>query len=79
MVKVKLQLKGLNKIMRSDPVQAELNARAARVAAAAGPKYRITPRPHKYTARTFVEPKPGETVSDADNLRLLRAIDAARR
>ena len=36
-VRVKLSLRGLNRLMRSDPVQAEVNKAAARVAAKAGP------------------------------------------
>ena len=42
-VQVKLKLAGLNKLMRSDPVQAEVNKAAGRVAAKAGPKFRVNP------------------------------------
>lgn len=72
--KVRLQLKGLNKLMRSDPVQGRLNAEGARRANRAGPKYRMVPSPHRYTARVFIEPKPGERISDSDTLGLLRSI-----
>ncbi|QIK62339.1 hypothetical protein G7068_03290 [Leucobacter viscericola] len=77
-VRVKLKLSGLNKVMRSPAVQAEVNARAARVSAEAGPKYRMVVYPHRYSARAFVEPVAGAKISDADNARLLRALNAAR-
>ena len=73
-VRVKLKLSGLNKLMRSEPVQSKVNAEAARMAARAGTKFRITPSPHRYTARAFVEPKPGVRLSDADRLALLRSL-----
>ncbi len=73
-VQVKLKLSGLNKLMRSEPVQAKVNSEAARVAARAGGKFRIMPSPHRYTARAFVEPKPGVRLNDADRLALLRAL-----
>ncbi|QAB17488.1 hypothetical protein Leucomu_05730 [Leucobacter muris] len=75
---VKLKLTGLNKLMRSAPVQAEVNRRAARIAAAAGKKYRLVVRPHRYTARAYVEPVEGAKITDADHARLLRALDAAK-
>ena len=74
MVKVRLRLQGLNRLMRSAPVQTVVNAEAARIASRAGEKYRMVPRSHRYTARAFVEPKPDEAVTDADTLRLLRAM-----
>lgn len=76
-VRVKLKLQGLNKLMRSAPVQSKVNAEGARMAARAGGKFRVTPSPHRYTARAFVEPLPGEAVSDADRLALLRALGGA--
>ena len=77
-VQVKLKLAGLNKLMRSEPVQAEVNNAAGRVAAKAGPKFRVNPsgkNAHKWTARAFVEPvDASKPVSDADRLALLRAL-----
>lgn len=70
----RLQLRGLNKAMRAR--QPELNATAARVAAAAGPKFRLVVRPHKHTARAYVEAVEGAKLTDADVARLLRALDA---
>lgn len=75
---VKLKLTGLNKLMRSAPVQAEVNRRGARIAAAGGKKYRLVERPHRYTARAYVEPVEGAKITDADQARLLRALDAAK-
>lgn len=73
-VRVKLKLTGLNKLMRSEPVQAKVNSEAARVAASAGGKFRVTPSTHRWTARAFVEPRPGVRLSDEDRLALLRAL-----
>lgn len=72
--KVKLNLRELNKLMRSAPVQAKVNAEGARMANRAGPKFRVTPSPHRWVARAFVEAKPGERLSDADRIALLRAL-----
>lgn len=74
-VRVKLSLRGLNRLMRSDPVQAEVNKAAARVAAKAGPKFQVKPSTHRWVARSFVEPKPGVTVSHADRAALLHALN----
>ncbi len=73
-LKIKLNLRQLNKLMRSQPVQSKVNAEAGRMSARAGDKFRVTPSPHRYTARAFVEPKPGERLSDADRLALIRAL-----
>lgn len=74
MAPVKLKLRELNKLMRSAPVQSAVNAEGARMANRAGTKFRLTPSPHKWTARAFVESKPGERLSDADRMALLRSI-----
>lgn len=73
-VKVKIKLTGLNKFMRSAPIQDNVNAEAARTAARAGSKYRIRPLTTRYTARAFVEMKPEERETDADRIALLRAL-----
>lgn len=77
-VRVKLKLKGLNQLMTSAPVQSLVNEKAAKVSAAAGPKYRMVVRPHRYTARAFVEPVEGANITDDDQRRLLGGIDSAR-
>lgn len=73
-VRIKLKLAGVNKLMRSPAVQAKVNAEAGRMAARAGGNFRVTPSPHKWTARAFVEKPEGEATSDADRLALLRAL-----
>lgn len=73
-VRLRLKLGGLNRLMRSSPIQAEVNAEAARVRARAGSKFQVHPSTHRWTARAFVEAKEGERLSDADRLALLRAI-----
>lgn len=74
MADVKLKLTGLNKLMRSAPVQAKVNAEAGRMSARAGSKFRVAPSSHRYTARAFVESKPGEKLTDSDRISLLRAV-----
>lgn len=76
-VRVRLNLRGINKLMRSAPVQAEVNAQAGRVSASAGNKFQVHPDPHRWTARAYVEPRAGERLTDADRLALLRALGAA--
>lgn len=73
-VRVNIKLSQLNKLMRSQPVQAKVNAEAGRVAARAGGSFRVAPSPHRWTARAFVEKPEGEATSDADRLDLLRAL-----
>lgn len=76
-VRIKLKLSGVNKLMRSPAVQAKVNAEAGRMAARAGGKFRVTPSPHRWTARAFVDAEPGEKLSDADRLALLRAVSGS--
>lgn len=78
-VDVRLKLSGLNRLMRSAPVQAEVNKAAARMAAKAGPKFEMIvegKRPHRWTARAYVQGKEGERLSDADRLALLRSLSS---
>lgn len=77
-VKVTLKLKNVNALMRSAPVQSEVNKRAAKIANAAGPKYHLIVSPHKWVARAFVAPVDGVQIEDADVAKLLGAIDAGR-
>ena len=77
-VNVKLKLKNVNALMRSKPVQDEVNKRAAKIANAAGPKYRLIVSPHKWVARAYVAPVDGAKITDSDQAGLLRALDAGR-
>lgn len=55
-VRVRLKLKGLNQLMTSAPVQAEVDRAGRKIAAAAGDGFVYTYRkPHKWTARGFVQ------------------------
>lgn len=78
-VRVKLNQRGVREVLKSSPVQADLSARAARAARAAGPGFGAVTKPHKYTSRAFVQ-----TVDDegrkrqAEDAVLERSLDAAR-
>lgn len=56
--RVKLKLTGLNKLMTSPPVQAEVARRAQRMAREAGDGFEASIKPHRYTARAYVQTKP---------------------
>lgn len=73
-IRVRHNLKGLNKLMSSAPFQAEVNAAAARLAAAAGEKFQVHPKTHSTTGRAFVEPKKGESLTHKDRVALLSAV-----
>lgn len=57
MVQVNMNLAGLNQMMRSDAVQAIVDAEARRIAAAAGPDFEAVSKSHRWVARAFVQPK----------------------
>ncbi len=54
-VKVRLALRGINKVMTSPGAVAEVARVANRRRAAAGPGHRVIVYPHKRTARAFIE------------------------
>lgn len=55
-VRVRLKLKGLNELMTSAPVQAEVDRAGRKIAAAAGDGFAYSqPKPHKWTARGYVQ------------------------
>lgn len=64
MVRVKLKIKGIRELLRSNPVQSEIARRAKSMAKAAGPGIEAVVKPHKYTARAFVQ-----TVDDVGRIR----------
>lgn len=53
--RVKLNLKGINALMTSQPVQAEVARRAHRMAREAGDGFEAVVKPHRWTARAFVQ------------------------
>lgn len=78
-VRVRLNLKGLNKLMTSQPAMAEVMRRANRIRNAAGDGYIVQASPHKWTAGAVVKAGDPETArKEARTQRLLRSIDAGR-
>lgn len=76
-VRVKLNLRGVNTLMTSAPVQSMVAQRAARIARAAGPNFEYVVNPHKYTARAYVRPANAEGAKEeARDKTLTRAISA---
>lgn len=76
---VRLNLRGLNELMTSAAVQADLDARGRRMAAAAGEEFEYVSRPHHRTARGYVQPRSAKGArQEAREKRLLRSIDAGR-
>ena len=51
-VKVKVNSKGAQALLTSQAVQANLNARAARIRDAAGPGFKVRERPHGHQGQT---------------------------
>lgn len=78
-VKVKLKIKGINAVMKSAPVQSEVDRRAKRIADEAGDGFEYVARPHKWTARAFVQTnsRAGDLRQAKDNV-LERSLDAGR-
>jgi hypothetical protein len=78
-VKVTLKLRGINAVMTSPGVVAEVTARAQRIKKAAGDHFEVAVRPHRYTARAFVRSADFQGAhEEARDKRLTRAIDAGR-
>ena len=78
-VKVKLKLKGINVVMKSDGVQSEVARRAKRIAAEAGEGFEAVVNPARYTARAFVRTKDATgRRRQAENAVLERSLDAGR-
>ena len=77
-IRVKLDLKGLNQLMRSAAVQDLVDARGQRMAAVAGPNFEYVPRRHKWTARGYVQPANAEgRREEAREKRLNRALGSS--
>lgn len=77
--KVKLNLRGLNALMTSREVTAEVVKRAQAIQRAAGPNFEVNVVPHKFTARAFIRPANVEGAKEeARDKRLTRALNAGR-
>lgn len=78
-VNVQLKLRGLNALMTSPPVTAEVVRRARAIQTAAGADFEVNVVPHKWTARAFIRAKNERGArEEARNKVLTRSIDAAR-
>lgn len=77
--KIKIKLKGVNELMRSEPVQAEVDRVGRRMAAAAGAGVSYLPKAHKWTARGYVQTTTAEgRRREAEDKVLLSALAAGR-
>lgn len=80
LLRVKIKLRGVNEIMRSPEVQAELDAVGENIAAAAGDGFYYQPRPHKWTARGYVGTMNARARRrEAEDKVLIGALAAGRR
>lgn len=78
-MRIKWNIKGFEELRRSPGVAADIDARAARVAAAAGKGYVASPYEGKSRHRASVFTQtPRAMVDSKRNNTLLRAIDAGR-
>jgi hypothetical protein len=78
-IRVKMNLRGLNALMRSAGAQEVVDQRGEAMARAAGENFEYVRSPHKWVARGFVQPKNARGMrEEAIEKRLTRAIGAAR-
>lgn len=78
-VKVKLKIRGVREVLKSNPVQSDLARRAKRIADAAGAGFQMVVKPHRYTARAFVQTDTDEgRKRQAEGAVLERSLDAGR-
>ena len=76
---VKINLPGLNAIMRSAEAQAIVDSAGRRMAAAAGDDFEYVASPHRWVARGYVQPKNARGMREqARNAALERALGQAR-
>lgn len=76
----RLNLTGLNRVMRSAGAQAMVNDEAKRLAAAAGPDFEAVARPHRWVARAYVRTaNPRGIRRQMRDATLERVIGTARR
>lgn len=74
---IRLKIRAVNAILRAQ--QPEVDARAQRIAAAAGEGFEAQPAPHKWTARAYVRPTTTEARRrEADEKVLNRSLAAGR-
>ena len=77
--RVKLIIRGLNALMKSQPAVDAVASRGAAIARAAGPNFEMVVKPHRYRARVYVRAANDEgRKEEAREKRLTRALDAGR-
>ena len=72
-VKVQLNLRGINQLMSSRPVQRVVGERADEIAAKAGPNFEVVDDPHKWTARSFIQAANPEGMREEARAKVLTA------
>lgn len=79
-VRVQLNIRGVNEVMRSEGVSRDIAARGQRMARAAGPGFEAkSDSPHRWVARTWVQSTSREAAArEARENILTRSIDAGR-
>lgn len=78
-IRVKLKISGVRQTLKGQDVQSDLARRASRIAAAAGEGFEAVVKPHRYTARAFVQSTGVEgDKREAESKVLTRALDAGR-
>lgn len=78
-VRVKLRIRDIRKLLKSNPVQSEVARRARRMANAAGPGFESVVKPAKFTSRAFVQTNSAEgRKRQAEQNVLQRSLNAGR-
>lgn len=79
-IEIRLNLKGVNEVMISDGVQADVLRRARAIAAAAGEGFEAEEgKRHPWVARAYVVPTTYQAMAaEARTRALTRAVDAGR-
>lgn len=73
---LKLNLRGINRLMASDTMQGLVDERGRAMARRAGANFEYVSRRHKWTARGYVQPANAEGAKEeARDKRLTRALD----
>ena len=74
-VRVRLNIRGINKVMRDDAMQKKTNEIAARMKNRAGDGHVMVPSRHRWVARSYVQQKDAaQARKDPNGMELLRAM-----
>jgi len=78
-IRVKLKISGVRQVLKSPGVVSEVVRRARRIQEAAGEGFEMVVKPHRYTARAFVQTGDADAAKrEAEQKVLTRALGAAR-